>query len=397
MTIPRAGTKSTDSTSKKGQLGGVAAQLKVDKYVDLDDFKGKCFLKFMEVVKSPDIDPDDVTPFTVPTAAEVNAALKADFDPSVGQKILKALPKGQADLDRIVNALTGKQFTPAKIGDAVYKLGGNSALPPVIAMVGHAGTCVKVGKSGNYFEVGYAKGDDRALAKDVMTGRGYAQTAHRRALDPSDAYYLGELGSYLKGSDPGALYNALLKLVVQCDASGMDKLSSDSQLGAAVGMDFVAVYHAEGDRNLMDPDMKQHSWQKDLLAATALASYLTAAGGDPTIFWDKSTQIDPKTGKPSGRSGIGITRTARDVLAEKVGTAVRKQAVYTNLEKLVGGSQAQYKGNLIQQLTDYLNTQLRIDDIAKNGDQIVSAATEFLVYIHKNAKTINAGNTLPKV
>src|SRR5262249_28679568 len=187
MTIPRAGTRSTDSTSK-GQVGAIAAQLKVDKYVDLDKFKGSCFLKFMEAVKSPDIDRDDVTPFTVPTADQVNATLKAGFDPSVGQKIVKAFPKGQADLDRVINALAGKQFTPAKIGDAVYKLGGHSALPPVIAIAGHAGTCVKVGKSGNYFEVGYAKGDDRTLATDVMTGRGYAQTAHRRALDPSDAY-----------------------------------------------------------------------------------------------------------------------------------------------------------------------------------------------------------------
>jgi len=233
-------------------------------------------------------------------------------------------------------------------------------------------------------EVGFASPDAKlpSDAKPEMTGRGYSgEPPARKLLDASDLYYLTEIGQILRQgatSDPRSFLAAIMDVLTQCKATGIGALDDSARKGVG---DFMAVYFAEADRNAMS-GLKQHSWQKDLLHATCLGSYVAGAGGDTTKFWAMATS--------GGRSGIGETRTARQQLAAKVCNAVGKinPSLFSSLQGLIGGAIAAGGGDLLQQLADYLNDPNSSAAVLANADKISSAATAFMVAIHDNASLI---------
>ena len=359
--------------------------------VDIVSFTGHAtFLDMLLKVKPVDVDQDFSRPFQVIDGVTYLTGLKSDFDPSVVSKIVGHFQGGENQLQQAIDSVKGQTTTPGTVFDLIVKAMSGADDPskaagliaPTLALIANMGTTIHFGDV-IVKEVGYAcpNANLPAGAKPEMTGRGYAsEPPARKLLDASDAYYLSEIAQIL---GPGAtnlnsFFAAIMDVLTQCKATNIDALSD--QLRESVG-DFLAVYFAETDRNAMS-DLKQHAWQKDLLHATCLGSYVAGAGGDVTRFWAMG---------PSGsRSGIGETRTARQQLAGQVCNALAKinPAVINALQGLIAGGSAAPAGDLFQQLADYLNDPNRSASVLANAGKISTAATDLMVAVHDNASLI---------
>jgi hypothetical protein len=360
--------------------------------VNIGSFTGHAtFLDMMLKVKPVDIDQDFSRPFQVIDGAIYIAALKSDYDPSVVKKIVDHFGGDESKLQQTVDSIKGQTTTPGTVFDLIVKAATGADNPtqaaeviaPTLSLAANMGTTIHFG-SIVVKEVGFASPDAKLApdAKPEMTGRGYSgEPPARKLLDASDLYYLTEVGQILRQgttNDPRSFFAAILDVLTQCKATGIGALNASARKGVG---DFMAVYFAEADRNAMS-GLKQHSWQKDLLHATCLGSYVAGAGGDTTKFWAMAT-----TG---GRSGIGETRTARQQLAAKVCNAIGKinPSLFSTLQGLIGGAIATGGGDLLQQLADYLNDPNSSAAVLANADKISAAATAFVVAIHDNASLI---------
>jgi hypothetical protein len=359
--------------------------------VDIASFTGHAtFLDMLLKVKPLYIDQDFSRSFQVIDGATYLAALNADFDPSVVSKILGHFGGDQSKLQQAIESIKGQTTTPGTVFDVIVKAASGAddpskaaeLLAPTLSLAANMGTTIHFGDI-IVKEVGYAYPNAKLPAgvQPEMTGRGYAsEPPARKLLDASDAYYLSEIKQIL---GPGAtnlnlFFGAIMDVLTQCAATNIGALSDPVR--ESVG-DFLAVYFAETDRNAMS-DLKQHSWQKDLLHATCLGSYVAGAGGDVTRFWAMATS--------GSRSGIGETREARQQLAKQVCNAMAKinPAVCSALQGLIAGAGAASGGDLIQQLADYLSDPNSSATVLANADKISAAASAFMVAIHDNASLI---------
>jgi hypothetical protein len=360
--------------------------------VDIASFTGHAtFLDMLLKVKPVSIDQDFSRCFQVIDGATYLAGLKSDFDPSVVSKIVDHFGGDENKLQQAIDSIKGQTTTPGTVFDVVVKAVSSTDNPskaaeliaPTLSLAAKMGTTIHFGDI-IVKEVGFVA-PNASLPTNVkpeMTGRGYAgEPPARKLIDASDAYYLSEINQILRpgaAGDPSSFFSAIMDVLTQCKAANIGALND--QVREGVG-DFLAVYFAEADRNAMS-DLKQHAWQKDLLHATCLGSYVAGAGGDTTRFW--------AMGLSGGRSGIGETRTARQQLATQVCNAVAKinPAVFNALQGLIAGAGAAPGGDLFQQLADYINNPNYTASILANADKISEAATAFMVAIHDSASLI---------
>lgn len=360
--------------------------------VDIASFTGHAtFLDMLLKVKPVDIDQDFNRRFQVIDGLTYVAGLKSDFDPSVVTKIVGHFQGDQNKLRQAIDSVKGQTTTPGTIFDVIVKAVSGADDPskaaeviaPTLALIANMGTTIHFGDI-VVKEVGYAcpNANLPASVKPEMSGRGYAaEPPARKLLDASDLTYLSEIKEILRPgatSDPRSFFAAIMDVLTQCKTTNIAAL--DSPVKESAG-DFLAVYFAESDRNAMS-DLKQHSWQKDLLHATCLGSYVAGNGGDTTKFWAKAA-----TG---GRSGIGETRAARQQLAAQVCKDLAKinPAVINALQGLIASRSATAAGDLFQQLADYLNDPNHSASVLANADKISKAATDLMVAIHDKASLI---------
>ncbi|HWY22471.1 MAG TPA: hypothetical protein VNX26_14690 [Candidatus Acidoferrum sp.] len=360
--------------------------------VDILSFTGRAtFLDMLLKVKPVDIDQDFSRRFEVIDGPTYLAGLKSDFHPSVINKIVNHFQGDENSLQRAVDSIKGQTTTPGTIFDVIVKAVSGADDPtkaaeliaPTLSLAANMGTTVHFGDI-IVKEVGYAAANANLPpgVKPEMTGRGYAgEPPARRLLDASDLTYLSEINQVLRPgatSDPHSFFAAIMDVLTQCKATNIGGLNDPVR--ESVG-DFLAVYFAEADRNAMS-GLKQHAWQKDLLHATCLGSYVAGAGGDTTRFW--------ATGISGSRSGIGVTRAARQQLATQVCNTVAKTnpAVFNALQGLIAGGSVTTGGDLFQQLADYLNDPNHSAFVLANADKISDAATAFMLAIHDNASLL---------
>lgn len=353
--------------------------------VDISTFTGNAtFLGMLLQVKPQYIDKDYNRQFTVVDGATYIAKLNSDFDPSVLKKILSHID--QASLQTAIDSIKGQTTTPGKVYSLIITVVTDKTaaglIAPTLSLASGAGTNLQFGNV-IAAEVGYAS-PDSGLPHPEKTGRGYANALPaRKFLDASDCYYLKEIKAILQAGNtkqPAPFFGAIMDVLTQCKVANISKL--DDQVRPSVG-DFLAVYFAEADRSAMY-NLQKYSWQKDLLQATCLASYVTSAGGDPGKFWAMG----------QAGSGIGETRTARQKLAAQVCNAEKtiNPSVYNALQTLIGTPK---NGDLMQQLAEYLNNPDNSAAILANADKISTAATNFMVAIHDDAQKIMAAG-VPK-
>jgi hypothetical protein len=364
--------------------------------VDVASFTGRAtFLDMLLKVKPVDIDQDYSRSFQVIDGATYVTALKSDFDPIVLNHIVARFGNNENKLQLAIDSIKDQTTTPGTVYNLIVKAvtGADDAkraaeyIAPTLSLVANMGTTLHFGDI-IVKEVGYAA-PNANLPPGVApekTGRGYASVLpERKLLDATDKDYLSEINNIFRpgaASDPSLFFSAVLDVLTQCETTKIGTLNGSVKEGVG---DFLAVYFAEADRNAMS-DLKKHSWQKDLLHATCLGSYVAGAGGDTTKFFAKGQ---------SG-SGIGDTRNARHQLAMQVCNAEAKinPGAFNALQSLIGGEIAAYGGDLFQQLADYLNNPNNSASVLENADKIADAATALMVSIHDNASSI-CGSGVP--
>jgi hypothetical protein len=368
--------------------------------VDIDSFTGRAtFLDMLLKVKPVDIDQDYSRPFQVIDGATYVAALKSDFDPIVLNKIVNHFHGNEGKLQQAIDSIKGQTTTPGTVFDMIVNAASYAddarkaaeLIAPTLSLAANMGTTLHFGNI-IVKEVGYAAPNANLPPnlKPEMTGRGYAaEFPTRKFLDATDVYYLAETNKILcpgATSDPSLFFSTVMDVLTQCETRKIPTVND--LIRHSVG-DFLAVYFAEADRNAMS-DLKQHAWQKDLLHATCLGSYVAGAGGDATSFFAKG---------PSGRGGIGETRVARHQMAAQVCSFVAKNnpLVFNALQDLIGGQIVPYGGDLLQQLADYLNNPNNSVSVLGNAQKISDAATTFMIAIHDNAPSIRDSGVPPNI
>jgi len=363
--------------------------------VDIVSFTGQAtFLDMLLKVKPVDIDQDYSRRFQVVDGVTYIGALKSDFDPLVLNKIVGHFNSDESKLQQAIDSIKGQTTTPGTVFNVIVKAVGSTdnankaaeLIAPTLSLAANMGTTLHFGDL-IVREVGYAA-PNASLPPDLlpeMTGRGYAAEPPARLLfDASDVDYLKEIDEILTSpvpeNDLRSFFSVIMDVLTQCKPTNIATLNDQAREGVG---DFLAVYFAEADRNAMS-DLKQHAWQKDLLHATCLGSYVAGAGGDPTRFWAKSPT--------STRSGIGETRKMRHQLATQACNAEAKinPAAFNILEALTGGEIAANGGDLLEQLADYLNNPNSSASVLANADKISNAAATFMVAIHDNASLIRS-------
>jgi hypothetical protein len=384
-----------------------ASALNLEKYLDLRSFQGS-FFQAMTATQNgikACIDADGATPFNVGDWAVVQAAA-VNFDPEVYQHVVGLSTGGESGLQQLVNTLasSGQTYTPLTLTSAiatamqtlnlvqVSNIGLNAVeSTPFLALASGAGTLVRIDDSNYCYHVCYKPGspDPKELAEAVKSGRSFGASPAHNSLDASDLFYLTELGSYLdpnQTADPSDFYRTIFQTLTQCDSSGWKTLSN---LGQGLATDFIAIYTAELDRNLM-ANLTTHSWEDDLAEVTLVSAYGVQAGmvfingqltpGSPTQYYAKG---------PTG-SGIGETRNDRHSL--QCAVCQIEQSLhpddYKTLASLIGG--APPNGDLIHQVMVFLNDPTQQATVGATASQLTDAIVQFLLDIRTEADQITA-------
>lgn len=106
---------------------------------------------------------------------------------------------------------------------------------------------------------------------DERSGRSFGAGLNRGANDTSDKDYLNDFEAHSRGSEGNlpTFYRALLSSLLRTDDAAFVDVSDE---GRTVLGDFLAVYIAEQDRNLMDGSVSPY-WDDALLEVTLLAGF----------------------------------------------------------------------------------------------------------------------------
>lgn len=250
-----------------------------------------------------------------------------------------------------------------------------------------AGVAIRIDSKNYFFNVGY--GDGSNVNDDLKSGRSYGVGPTHRQSDPSDIAYLTELEEYLK-SEPqnaAAFYEALFKVLLNCDSSGWSQLSNKGQI---VATDFLAIYTAELDRHLMvDLAPTSHPWEIDLAAATLDSAFVATVGkmvkqgemqdGSVKEFWAPG-----KVG-----SGIGETRRDRKILQKLIADYESKShtgaAAINKISNVIG----QVDQDVVQSLLEYLNSPAQAKVTRINGNDLDQLTHGILDYIGSTTTEAN--------
>ena len=367
--------------------------------LSLSDFKGSTFLQF---IIAPDgmknaLDKDAAERFVFADKDVINSAA-GNFDPLVYNKIVKSLVGGKTGLDNLVDSLKGTAVTPLTAAGAIAgrlkalnlaadpaRLGLTAvSVAPFLSLASGGGVLVTLDSNNSFLNIGYKSGKNPAeLDKDVKSGRSFGVSQGHKALDVSDKYYLQELDSYLAATrDPSPFYQALLNVLLSCDASSFSGLSPPAQ---AVATDFVAVYTAEIDRNAMS-DFKKFPWQNDLAEATIISAYSSAerkivvdgrlVDGTPLGFFGVGVQ----------GSGIGIMRKDRRML--QLGVADLERTLHPELVEAVEAQIGRRGGDVIHNLMLFLNDPKNQDKVRTNSRELSKAVVAFISQMHADGPLI---------
>jgi hypothetical protein len=356
-------------------------------------------ISFHRFMTGPDglkaaFDRDEARSFSVVDAGGFRG-VSSRFDPPVLQKIVDLFAVGAPGLEAFLGDLAGRTFDPASfprdsgVREALRgRLKKPENLPldvvvvtPLVVLASGGGTRVRIDGRNHYDNVGYRPGGDGPdHAADAKSGRSFMTSPVHGARDTSDIAYLKDLGSYLTaaGADTPAFFRTLLELLTRCDPAGYARLSDQGQ---SVVTDFVGVYTAELDRNLMNP---VHRWENDLAEVTFLSAYGCAAGrvnkggrlvqGEPVDYFGVG---------PQG-SGIGETRTERRGLQQAVSTAVRAivPGAINDLASLVGVGP---DGDVLHGLMQLVNDAARQNIVEADGAQLVDLTVGLLTAMRDHA------------
>ena len=325
-------------------------------------------------------DGDYTATYVIPNWKTVQKTLN-NFDSKISRKVTNSFPDGLEGLKSLVTSLDGTEFVPdqliAIIKPELPPIADIYAVSQLLAFASGAGTLIVLDENNYYYNYGYKSGQDPE--EDVKSGRSFSAGPLHNANDASDVFYLNELEKYLsETTEMKPFYEALLKILVKCDTSGLKKLTP---LGQTVLTDFVAIYTAESDRHIMvDLNPAKHPWEIDLAGTTFVSAFAVRVGKimkDGTLTEGHAREWWAMSSLGNGRSGIGETRKDRRQLQKLitdyllVNTSEKVQVI----QKIIGERRDQ---DMIQGLLEYLNHYDTQDEVIKNANQIIRVFSDLI-------------------
>lgn len=420
-------------------------KLRCADYIDLSQAKGQTFLNFMKTRVKPALDRKATTGYKLLGRESVRNAAKF-VDTKIQERIEKwGGVEYVALLSDIHVGTTVNLYTLPKFLDYEYDMA------TFIGLASCGGVTVKIDENNWYYNIHYGPGkfykgyelpqtDDEGVAiapdhsKDDRTGRSFGAGPGRYANDASDKNYLNDLEEVARTQDPTPLFETLMQAITNSDVSGYAKLSDKAQV---VATDFLAVYTAEQDRNLMDGHVERH-WDAALAEVTFLAAFHSGqkqlltmvdgqlrsvvpkqhlAGEDEGTkqaqlndYWqfsrnfetkeDKKTGklvMDPLTGKaklfPVRRSGINITKNDFRGLARAITRWENKRNPHLvraieNALKAYPSAYAKPSDNVFEDVMDFLISDKRPASLGYQATELTRSFVAFLAQVRRDADAI---------
>ena len=412
---PVATVESTEAVRAPATAASIrnGDKLRFKTLIDLSSGKGQTFLSFMKSTIKPALDGYADNGFTVAGGDAVSRTLK-----NVGDGVSSgALKNGGSEQNLVKMADKLSQAGPVTVytlpnAIKATKLQGDMyRLSPFFALASGGGVAVYVSDNNYYYNVNYGTGKND---KDEMTGRSYGAGPTRDADDVSDKDYLKELQDYVRtpNQDISQFYRTMLEILLNCDPVGYAKISPQGQ---TVMTDFLAVYTAEEDRHMMDPEMDSHAWDVALMEVTLLSALhggqdkvmvmfngtytdttpVQAPAGQPrtrkqpasmTDWWQFTTNL-----KNPNRSGINITLKDFRYLGAIISEYERKinPGVLAKVEAHFNGTHATMNGNVFQALSSFIVNPKAPDALKGEAYSLAKDVTAFLMQVNKDANQIN--------
>jgi hypothetical protein len=389
--------------------------LKYDSTIDLSNQKGKAFLALMKETIKPALDEKALNGFQVKKGSEIKKSLRL-VDQKVFRKAVRAAGS-EENLFQLADQLHEQyeQITFYDLPNALAKLGvggGRYDLTTFYSLVSEGGVAVKIDANNITYNVNYGTGDQE---NDERTGRSFAESFDRMALDASDKHYLEILQTYVRGNkeNTGEFYQTILSTLLNSDVSNVKNIEEEGQI---VFTDFLAVYIAEQNRHLMS-NLERHPWDEALLEVTLLSSfhagqkkvkvmysgeltdrtYVQNNGCDidaekkeknaeMSDYWQFSSNSDPQHCK---RSGINITRKEFRLLGSKITAYLRSQnpELVSEIEGLLDVKKSK---NLYADLSRFLINKNAPEKYSKDTLRLTSLFAEFLSLAQDQADDITA-------
>jgi hypothetical protein len=266
------------------------------------------------------------------------------------------------------------------------------------------GVAVKLDDSNYNFHINFPAG--------AQGGRSYGWT-EGKVGDWSDKMYLDNLAKVAtqeSREDLGHLYKAIIHLLGSCNATGLKKLSNNSQ---RVATNFLAIYTAEQYRAIVGTP----NWDDALLQTTLLAAFhggqselvkfyegkFTGSAYDQSAcaykrsksdtqkrpallndYWQfgKTATLDPESGRCKGRSGINLTRRDFELLGAAITRYEARQSNknLADIRKIVGSG-----SNVFAAITTYFVSGRAT---AEKTTKLAHAISQFALDIYDHADEI---------
>lgn len=321
------------------------------------------------------------------------------FAPKVHRRVLNLFRGANPEekLDKVIDSIANRKTTTLRMSGVVAKALDRGSydltmivpqaavrIAPYLSIVSSGGSYIKLTEDAHFINVGYATGDN--VNKDIRSGRSFGVSKGRPALDASDADYLEALETILKTDDAARFHRAIMRFLTASDPSEFAKLDGEVQIAA---VDFAAVYTAELDRHIM-VDLKpgKHDWQKDLVEATWVSSYVAAS--KKIIVKGKLVDGRPRDFFQQGTSGGGIGKTSRDrqLLSAAISRYMWSRKDNRIIDRLGKVLQVKHGDDVVHHLGLMLIDPKKTMYVLENATEITDAATEFFLEIARDAAGI---------
>lgn len=258
--------------------------------LDIADAKGTTYLAFMQDVVKPGLDDIATNGYDVGDAR----AMQATYDFS-GPKIKRSIDGisegGIEHVKKIAAALKGKNTNLKTLPGTIRQMDKSVSQYAVATFIGLAsggGVKIKYANKNYSMNIHYD-------TVDKKSGRSFGIGPTGGFNDISDRDYLVALGKYAKDSpdDLTDFYKTVFKTLLNNDTSGYANVNPEGQ---TLLSNFLAVYTAEQDRNLMDGKVTPY-WDSALLEVTLLAGFHGAQDQIKLFYWNAKTDKTTFTNK----------------------------------------------------------------------------------------------------
>lgn len=248
------------------------------------------YLTYMKEVVKPGLDDIATNGYNVGDAK----AMQATYDFS-GPKIKRSIDSisdgGIEHVKKIATALRGVKTNLKTLPISIRQMDkgvNHYAVATFIGLASGGGVKIKYANQNYSMNIHYD-------TVEKKSGRSFGIGPTGGFNDISDRDYLIALGKYAKDSpdDLGHFYKTVFKTLLNSDTSGYADVNPE---GKTLLSNFLAVYTAEQDRNLMDGKVTPY-WDAALLEVTLLAGFHANQDQLKLFYWDAKTDKTTFTNK----------------------------------------------------------------------------------------------------